>query len=75
MKITKAKYLIEFTDSEKKAITTICNIAESLYNDNLCTDLKCENCPLYNSFCLFGSDDSKINAVRRKLENFINGTD
>ena len=73
MKVSKAKYTVEFTEEEKKAITTICNIADNLYDDGLCTDLKCENCPLYHSFCMScGTDDAKINNVKQRIERFLN---
>ncbi len=76
MKITKAKYTVEFTEEEKKAIVIICNIADSLYEDNLCADLKCENCPFYNSFCMScDTDEEKANSVKKRIEKFLNGTD
>lgn len=39
MKVTKTKYVVEFTEEEKKAILTICNLTDSLYENDICTDL------------------------------------
>jgi hypothetical protein len=75
MKVTKAKYVVEFTEEEKKAITTVCHMVDSLYEDGICTDLKCEDCPFYNDFCMNGTDDSKIISLKQRIEKFINGTD
>lgn len=74
MKATKTKYAIEFTEEEKKAIEIIGNIADSLYEDDLCTTLECENCPFYNGFCVTGTDNP-VNDFRKRIEKFLNGTD
>jgi hypothetical protein len=75
MKVTKTKYAIEFTEEEKKAILTICNMVDSLYEDDICTDLRCEDCPFYNGFCMTGTDDSKVNSIKQRIEKFINEKD
>lgn len=73
MKVAKTKYAVEFTEEEKKAMLTICNMVDSLYHDDLCTDLKCENCPFNHNFCISGgTDDSRINSIKQRLEKFIN---
>lgn len=75
MKISKTKYTVEFTEKEKEAITTICNITDRLYEDDLCTDLNCEDCPFYHNFCTSGdTNDLKINNIKEKLEKFLNKT-
>lgn len=74
MKVTKAKYVIEFTEEEKNAIAIISNIADKLYEEDLCTTLKCENCPLYDSFCMSNdTDEEKVNSVKQRIEKFLNG--
>jgi hypothetical protein len=76
MKVSKTKYAVEFTEEEKKAIAIISNIADSLYEEDLCTTLKCENCPLYHSFCMScDTDEEKANSVKQRIEKFLNGTD
>ena len=72
MKVTKSKYVVEFTEEEKRAIATVCNMVDSLYEDDICTDLRCEDCPFYNGFCMNGSDDSKIISLKQRIEKFIN---
>lgn len=74
MKISKTKYTVEFTEKEKEAIVTICNIANNLYVDDLCADVKCENCPFHNGFCLSGgTNNDKVNIVKHRIEKFLNG--
>ena len=69
MEITKGKYTVTFSQEDKNAIARIHSITDQLYNDNICTDLKCEFCPLVG-FCGAGSD--LIANIKEKLEKFIN---
>lgn len=69
MEVTKGKYKITFSQEDKNAIAKIHSIADQLYNDNICTDLECEKCPLF-VFC--GTDIDINDTIRKKLEKFIN---
>ena len=67
------KYTVKFTEEEKKAIITICDIADKFYESGLCTDLECKKCPFSRSFCMSVRDnDLKIHQMKQKLEKFIN---
>lgn len=74
MKIEKAKYKINLTEEEKKAILTIISMVDTLYDNDICDDIGCTNCPFYDSFCISRaiSNDEKIKVFLNKLENFIN---
>ena len=74
MKIEKAKYNISLTEEEKKAILTVMELSDVLYDENVCDNKECEKCPLYNGFCVARvSDGAKIQIFLDKLENFLNG--
>ena len=63
---------------EVSSITSLLNyfFPKYYFLDNLCADLKCENCPLYNSFCMScDTEDEKANSVKKRIEKFLNGTD
>ena len=67
------KYTVKFTEEEKEAIITICDMANKLYDNGLCEDLECKKCPFSRSFCMSVRDnDLKIHQMKQKLEKFIN---
>ena len=74
MKIEKAKYVVEFTEEEKKAILTVINMTDTLYEKDICDDNGCTNCPFYDGFCISRaiSDDERIKVFIDKLEKFVN---
>lgn len=74
MKIEKTKYNINLTEEDKNAILGVMELANTLYDENICDNKQCEKCPLRSSFCISKGidDEGRIKIFLDRLEKFIN---